>query len=87
MASTALFAVGMVSLFFADSVAHFYIAEVIMGLAFNMANALPQSLAPALGGWLVASAGHGTQFLPLLLVAGIVTLLGALVIIPIKKVK
>lgn len=114
VASTALFAVGLVSLYFADSVAGFYIAEVIMGIAFgiyvavdlalvlevlpdpkdagkdlgvfNMANALPQSLAPAVGGWLVASLGGGTNFLPLLLVAGIVTLVGALVIIPIKKV-
>lgn len=55
---------------------------------FNMANALPQSLAPALGGILLAVGSADNQNYDLLLyTAGAAALLGALVIIPIKGVK
>jgi MFS family permease len=52
---------------------------------FNIANALPQSIAPALGAVLI---GVGTKNYDLLYVtAGVLTFLGALAIIPIRKVK
>lgn len=53
----------------------------------NMANALPQSLAPALGGWLLATVGHGTNFVPLLGAAALVALIGAVATMLIKSVK
>jgi MFS family permease len=54
---------------------------------FNMANALPQSLAPVLGGILLAVTANPDQpnFGLLFLVAAIAALLGAVFIIPIKK--
>jgi MFS family permease len=52
---------------------------------FNIANAAPQSLAPALGAVLI---GVGTKNYDLLYaIAGVLTFLGALAIIPIRKVK
>lgn len=52
----------------------------------NIANALPQSLAGALGGLLLGIGGTGTNYTMLFLVAGIVAVLGAVAIVPIKKV-
>ncbi|GAA3342624.1 MFS transporter [Curtobacterium pusillum] len=114
-ASTALTAVGLVILAHADSVGTFYVAEVIMGLAYgvytaidtalvvdvlpnadrpgkdlgviNIANALPQSLAPAVGLWLLGVGGTGQNYTLMLWGAGISVLLGALVIFPIKSVR
>jgi len=55
---------------------------------FNMANALPQTLAPVLGAALLAVNSVNNQNYSLLLyVAAGAALLGALVVIPIKKVK
>ncbi|QHT57192.1 MFS transporter [Cellulomonas sp. H30R-01] len=55
---------------------------------FNMANAIPQTLAPALGGVLLAVNSAVNQNYDLLLwVAGIASVIGALVIVPIKKVR
>ncbi|WP_273653303.1 MFS transporter [Cellulomonas fimi] len=55
---------------------------------FNMANAIPQTLAPALGGVLLAVNSAVNQNYDLLLwVAGIASVIGALVIIPIRKVR
>lgn len=55
---------------------------------FNMANAIPQTLAPALGGVLLAVNSAVNQNYDLLLwVAGIASVIGALVIIPITKVR
>jgi MFS family permease len=55
---------------------------------FNMANALPQSLAPALGAALLAVGSANNQNYDLLLwSAGGAALIGALVILPIKKVR
>lgn len=54
---------------------------------FNMANALPQSLAPALGGWLLASLGQGTNFAPLLITAGVVGAIGAALTMLIRGVR
>ncbi|WP_324014338.1 MFS transporter [Microbacterium sp. JZ37] len=55
---------------------------------FNMANAMPQTIAPILGGVLVGIGAAETPNYPLLLwSAGILALVGALVIIPIKKVR
>ncbi|NQX29973.1 MFS transporter [Microbacteriaceae bacterium VKM Ac-2854] len=112
--STLIFGVGLVLLAFADSVLMFYIAEIIMGLAYgvyaavdtalvidvlpdpdkpgkdlgvvNIANALPQSVAPALG-LLLLGLGGGDNYPALLWGAGIVALLGAAVVIPIRKVR
>ncbi|MBA8796012.1 MFS family permease [Friedmanniella endophytica] len=53
---------------------------------FNIANAAPQSLAPFLGAALLAL-GAGNNFDALYVVAAIVTFVGALAIIPVKKVK
>ncbi|WP_347350490.1 MFS transporter [Intrasporangium sp.] len=54
----------------------------------NIANALPQSLAGALGGWLLGlGSTEGTNYTLLFLVAGIVAVLGAAAILPIKKVR
>ncbi|MFJ3958042.1 MFS transporter [Arthrobacter sp. NPDC090010] len=56
---------------------------------FNMANAIPQSLAPYLGGVLLATGATASapNFGLLLGSAAIVCLVGAFVILPIKKVK
>jgi len=110
--STLLFGVGLVVLVYADSVAMFYAAEVVMGLAYgvyaavdtalvvdvlpdperpgkdlgvvNIANSLPQSFAPALGLLLL---GGGGNYPALLWGAGIVALVGAAVVIPIRGVR
>lgn len=55
---------------------------------FNMANALPQSAAPGLGAALLAFNSADNQNYDLLLyTAGAAALIGALVVLPIKKVK
>lgn len=54
---------------------------------FNIANALPQSLAPAFGGFLLANLGSGTNFAPLLITAGVVALIGAIMTMFIRGVK
>ncbi|WIA99538.1 MULTISPECIES: MFS transporter [unclassified Curtobacterium] len=52
----------------------------------NIANALPQSLAPAVGLFLLGTGG-GQNYTLMLWGAGVAVLLGALVILPIKKVR
>ncbi len=55
---------------------------------FNMANALPQSAAPALGAALLAVGTTANDNYTLLLYsAGVAALIGALVVLPIKKVR
>ncbi len=55
---------------------------------FNMANALPQTIAPVVGAFLLAIGSASNQNYTLLLyTAGIAGLIGALVILPIKKVR
>lgn len=54
---------------------------------FNMANALPQSLAPFAGSMLLGIGGNGPNYSLMLWAAGVIAALGALVIIPIKKVR
>ena len=55
---------------------------------FNMANALPQTVAPLIGAVLLAVASADNQNYDLLLYsAGVASLLGALIVLPIKKVK
>ena len=55
---------------------------------FNMANALPQSAAPGLGAALLAIGSANNQNYDLLLyTAGAAALIGALVVLPIKKVR
>ena len=55
---------------------------------FNMANALPQTMAPLIGAVLLGVASANNQNYDLLLyAAGVASLLGALVVLPIKKVK
>lgn len=56
---------------------------------FNMANAGPQSLAPYLGGFLLATAAPAgaANYGLLLTVAAVASIIGALIILPIKKVK
>lgn len=54
---------------------------------FNMANALPQSLAPALGGVLLANLGAGTNFTPLLMSAAAAAIVGAVLTMFIRSVK
>jgi len=55
---------------------------------FNMANAMPQTLAPALGGVLLAVGSANNQNYDLLLwTAAVASVIGALVIIPIRKVR
>jgi MFS family permease len=53
---------------------------------FNIANAAPQSLAPFLGAALIA-VGAGHNYTLLYLTAAVLTFIGALAIIPVKKVK
>ena len=55
---------------------------------FNMANALPQTVAPVIGAALLGIASAVNQnYTALLYGAGIAALVGALVVLPIKKVK
>ena len=55
---------------------------------FNMANALPQTVAPVFGAALLAvSSANNQNYHLLLYTAGIAALIGALVVLPIKKVK
>jgi MFS family permease len=55
---------------------------------FNMANALPQTVAPLIGAALLAVASANDQNYDLLLYsAGVASLIGALVVLPIKKVR
>lgn len=112
--STVLFGVGLVVLVFANDIAHFYAAEVVMGFAYgiyvavdsalvvdvlpepdkpgkdlgvmNIANSLPQSIAPGLGA-LLLGVGAGDNYEVLLWVAGIVALVGAAVVVPIRSVR
>jgi MFS family permease len=114
--STALTAVGLVILAHADSVPGFYLAEIVMGIAYgvysavdtalvidvlpqadkpgkdlgvlNIANALPQSLAPAAGLALLGiGSAHAQNYTAMLWGAGIIAVLGALAVIPIKRVR
>lgn len=112
--STLLYAVGLITLASADTVGMFYIAEIILGLAYgvyaaidvalvmdvlpdpekpgkdlgviNIANSIPQSLAPALGAALLGTGG-GQNYPVLLWGAGIVAVIGAIVVIPIKNAR
>ncbi len=55
---------------------------------FNMANALPQTVAPVFGATLLAVSSVNNQNYDLLLyTAGVASLIGALVVLPIKKVR
>jgi MFS family permease len=55
---------------------------------FNMANALPQTVAPVFGAALLAvSSANNQNYTLLLYTAGVASLLGALVVLPIKKVR
>ncbi|WP_164873407.1 MFS transporter [Rhodococcus xishaensis] len=54
---------------------------------FNMANAIPQSLAPLIGAVLLEVGGGGQNYTVLLGVATVMVFLGALAIIPIKSVR
>jgi MFS family permease len=54
---------------------------------FNIANALPQSLAPAFGGFLLANLGGGTDFTALLVAALVIAVLGAGMTMFIRGVK
>lgn len=54
---------------------------------FNIANALPQSLAPAFGGFLLANLGGGTDFTALLVAALAIAVLGAAMTMFIRGVK
>ena len=55
---------------------------------FNMANALPQTVAPLIGAALLAVSSANNQNYDLLLyTAGVAALIGALVVLPIKKVR
>ncbi|HEY5808682.1 MAG TPA: MFS transporter [Povalibacter sp.] len=52
---------------------------------FNIANTLPQSIAPALG-WMILSVGHG-NYTSLFIVAGSIAMLSSLAIIPLRGVR
>jgi MFS family permease len=55
---------------------------------FNMANALPQTVAPVFGAALLAvSSANNQNYSLLLYIAGAAALIGALVVLPIKKVR
>ncbi|MCD5312126.1 MFS transporter, partial [Kineosporia babensis] len=114
--STLVFGVGLLVLAHADTVALFYVAEIILGFAYgiyaavdnalvvdvlpdpdkpgkdlgviNIANSLPQSLAPALGLALLGFGSSGGENYTLLLwgAAGVAAV-GAAVIIPIRGVR
>lgn len=114
--STLLFGIGTLVLAHAGTIEQFYVAELIMGLAYgvysavdtalvvdvlpdperagkdlgvvNIANMIPQSLAPALGLWLLQAGSPGAQNYTLMLwVAAIVAVIGALVVLPIRRVR
>lgn len=53
----------------------------------NIANALPQSLAGAIGGLLLSLGTEGDNYTLLFVVAGLLGLLGAAAILPVKKVR
>ena len=53
----------------------------------NMANALPQSLAPAVGAWALASLGAGENFMPLLVIAAVSSAIGGGLTMLIKGVR
>jgi hypothetical protein len=53
---------------------------------FNIANAMPQTLAPFLGAVLLA-VGSGQNYNLLYISAAVLTFLGALAILPVKKVR
>ena len=53
----------------------------------NIANSLPQSLAPAFGLFLLGVGAGGDNYTALLWGAGIISLVGAAVVLPIKKVR
>ncbi|RZU66655.1 Na+/melibiose symporter-like transporter [Microterricola gilva] len=57
-----------------------------MGI-FNIANALPQSLAPALAPLALAIGGSGSNYTALYLIAAAVAIAGALTVLPIKAVR
>jgi predicted MFS family arabinose efflux permease len=55
---------------------------------FNMANALPQTIAPVFGAALLAvGTANNDNYTLLLYTAGVAALIGAVVVLPIKKVK
>ncbi|MBF4632581.1 MFS transporter [Clavibacter michiganensis subsp. phaseoli] len=113
--STALTGAGFVILAFSDTVEMFYVAEIVLGLAFgvyaavdtalvvdvlpnpdkpgkdlgviNIANSLPQSLAPAAALALLSIGGGTDNYVAMLIGAGAISLVGALVVIPIKQVR
>lgn len=54
----------------------------------HMANALPQTVAPLIGALLLAVSSPDNQNYPLLqCTAGVAALVGALIVLPIKKVR
>jgi hypothetical protein len=54
----------------------------------NIANALPQSLAPAISLFFLSiGSSHADNYVLMCWAAGVVALLGALVVIPIKRVR
>lgn len=57
-----------------------------MGI-FNIANALPQSLAPALAPLLLGIGGTGSNYTALYIGAAVIAVVGALTVAPIKKVR
>ncbi|UQN29180.1 MFS transporter [Brachybacterium kimchii] len=114
--SALLFAVGILVLAFAGDVAHFYLAEIILGFAYgmymavdvalvvdvlpdpekpgkdlgviNIANALPQSFASPFALVFLGLGVSGTDnYTAMLIAAAVVTVLGALAIVPIRKVR
>ncbi|RVW01155.1 MFS transporter [Rhodococcus xishaensis] len=54
---------------------------------FNIANAAPQSLAPLFGAGLLAIGSGGQNYTLLYIVSAVVALLGAVAILPVKKVR
>jgi MFS family permease len=55
---------------------------------FNIASALPQTMAPTFGAALLAVGSlHNQNYAPMLYVAGALALIGALVVLPIKSVR
>ena len=114
--STAMFAVGTLTLIFVRDVNTFYVLEAFMGFAygmyvgvdlalvvdvlpnpddsgkdlgvFNIANALPQTFAPLIGGILVyVNDPTGNNYQLWFSICAAAALIGAVVIFPIKKVR
>jgi hypothetical protein len=54
---------------------------------FNIANAMPQTLAPFLGAILLSLGAGGKNYNLLYITAAVLTFLGAVAIVPVKKVK